>query len=144
MEGLGERLHHLREKNNWSYDELANQIKVTNREIILWEEGTQRPTIDKMKELSNLYELTLEELLPNRILINQKMSSIVKDTEGGRGTLYLEDVTTQPFYPDPIIKNVRILEVKRGTMKIQVHEGNQRRSYLLSVDDVLGFLEEVN
>ncbi len=144
MEGLSERLYHLRKKNDWSYDELADQIKVTNREIILWEEGTQRPTIAKMEELSNLYELTLEELLPNRILSNRKMSSIVKDTEGGRGTLYLENVRSQPFYPDPIIKNVRIIEVKNGTMKIQVYEGNQRSSYLLSIENILGFLEEVN
>ena len=144
MEGLGKKLHELRKKNDWSCDELAEKIKVTNREIALWEEGIQRPTIKKMEELASLYGMSLEELLPNRVLTNKKMSSIVKDIEGGRGTLYLENMPTQPFYPDPIIKNVRVIQVKRGTMKIQVYEGNQRKSYLLSVDDVLGFLEEVN
>lgn len=144
MEGLGERLNYLREKNNWSKEKLANKINVNDREITLWEKGIERPTIRQMEELSNFYEVSLEQLLPNRILTNQKLSPVLKDTEGGRGTLYLENVSTQPFYPQAMVKNVRIIEVKKGTMKIHVHEGNRRTSHLLSVDNVLGFLEEVD
>lgn len=144
MERLGQRLCQLREKHQLTHEELANQLSVNGREIELWELGQKRPSINNLKELSSIYAIDLEQLLPNRLLVNIQMSAILKEAEGGIGTLYFKNVSTQPFFPEPIIKNVRIIEIKAGAMKIQVYQNDQLTRHLLSVDDVLGFLEEVN
>lgn len=144
MKGLGDRLYHLRKKHQLTTTELAAQVKVSLQELKQWEQGQKRPPIHKLSELSEIYEVDLEQLVPNRILVNKQLSTILKDIEGGRGTLYFKKTTSQPFYPQCIVKNVRVIEVKAGAMKIQIHQNNRLTRHILAVDDVLGFLEEVN
>lgn len=144
MEGFGERLHYLRKKHHLSYEELANKINVTNQELKLWEKGKKRPPIRKLDELAQVYAVDLEQLVPNRILTNHQVSEILKEAEGGRGTLYLKNVSTQPFFPNCLVKNARIIEIKKDAMKIQVRHNDAVTRHILPVPAVIGFLEEIN
>lgn len=144
MEGLGERLSYLRKKHDLSEKELAEKLKVNDQSTVKdWERGYCRPTIKRLREISKIYRIDLERIIPNRKLKTNKLNSILKDAEGGHGILYLKNVKSQPFFPESIIKNVRILEIKSGIMKIQV--GNETLTHhIIAVDDILGFLEEMN
>lgn len=143
MEGLGERLNQLRRKNELTRIELAKQLNTNSQVIKEWENGVYRPTIEKLKEISNIYDVSLEKLIPNRKLKSRKSNPILKDAEGGWGVLYLKNVKSQPFFPESVIKNVRIIEIKLGIMKVQLYNKEQSQ-HLIAVDDILGFLEEMN
>lgn len=143
MEGLGERLNRLRNKQGISLNELAQKIETSNQEIKAWENGEDRPSVNKLREISQLYEVDLEKILPNRKLRTKKEDKILMDAEGGRGVLYLKNVKSQPFFPRAIIKNVGILEIKAGIMKVQVND-EKLTHHMILVSDVLGFLEEMN
>lgn len=143
MEGLGERLSHLRQKNDLSKREIVQKLNITDEILENWENGNNRPTIKELREISNIYSINIKKIIPNRKLRANKLNAILKNAEGGHGILYLKNVQSQPFFPESIIKNVRIIEIKSGIMKIQV-QAEKLTHHIVAVDDILGFREEMN
>lgn len=143
MEALGDRLSHLRKKQGLSREEIASMIETTDRQIESWENGKQRPSVHYLKVMAQVYEVDVTQLLPKRKLKTKTMNHILIAAEGGQGTLYLRDNRSQPFHPKVVIKNVRILEIKSGLMKVQVGDEELTRHMIL-LSDVIGFLEEMN
>lgn len=142
MKVLGEKISSFRKENKLSLEDLAKKLDVNHEELVLWENGDSRPTIKEMKKLCKIYNIKLNLMMPNRKLKTEKMSSILKEIEGARGTLYLKNVKSQPFAPSHVIKNVRIVEIKANSMKIYI-ENDMLTRHIISTKDVLGFLEEV-
>lgn len=142
IKALGEKISFFRKENNLSLEDLARKLDVNHQELILWENGDSRPTIKEIEKLCEIYDIKLNLMIPNRKLENEKMSSILKQVEGARGILYLKNIKSQPFAPDHVIKNVRIVEVKANSMKIHIDSEVPTR-HIISTKDVLGFLEEV-
>ncbi len=60
---LGIRIKEEREKLNMSQDELAEKMNITRQAISKWETGKSFPDIEKILELSNLFNLSLDELV---------------------------------------------------------------------------------
>lgn len=60
---FGERLKKEREKRDWSQVDLAEKIYVSRQSISKWETGKNYPSIEVIIELSNLFDITIDELL---------------------------------------------------------------------------------
>ncbi len=60
---LGNRIKEEREKLNLSQDELADKMDITRQAISKWETGKSYPDIEKILKLSNLFNLSLDELV---------------------------------------------------------------------------------
>ena len=60
---LNERLYELRKNNNWSQEELAEKMEVSRQTVSKWESGRTIPELNKLVKLSEIYKITLDELV---------------------------------------------------------------------------------
>lgn len=60
---LGNSLFNARKKNGMSQEEVAEKLGVSRQTISKWELDETLPDIQQSKRLSNLYHLTLDELI---------------------------------------------------------------------------------
>ena len=60
---LGEQLQRLREEKNLSREELAQAMNVSRQAVYKWENNKGYPDIENLIKLSDLYNVTLDELI---------------------------------------------------------------------------------
>ncbi len=60
---LSEHLEDLRKQHDLTQDQLAEKLMVTRQAISRWERGLAYPTVDNLKALSQLYQVSLDALL---------------------------------------------------------------------------------
>ena len=70
---FGEKLKKLRTDNHLTQEELAEKIFVTRTAISKWENGRGYPSIDSLKELSNLFGISIDELIADSDIENKKL-----------------------------------------------------------------------
>jgi len=63
MEQLGEKLRLLRQRQGLTVRELAKQVGVSFSNIASIERGTSKPSLDLLKKLADLYEVSYDQLL---------------------------------------------------------------------------------
>ncbi len=74
----GNYLYKLRKDNGLTQRYVAHQLKVTDKAVSKWETGKSKPNLTKLKLLSTLYNVSMEELLDNlEEKSNVKISKIV-------------------------------------------------------------------
>lgn len=60
---FGKRLKEEREKRGWSQIDLAEKIHVSRQSVSKWETGKNYPNIEVIIDLSDLFGITVDELL---------------------------------------------------------------------------------
>ena len=60
---IGKQIVYYRKKNNLSQEELADQLHVTRQAISSWERNINEPDLDSLKEMANIFHISLQELL---------------------------------------------------------------------------------
>ena len=77
---IGNKILELRKKNNLSQEALAEKIGVTRQTISKWELGETAPDIKQAKELSKVFNVSLDELTDNDIknVLEAKVSNTEK------------------------------------------------------------------
>lgn len=77
---LGNKIIELRKKNNLSQEELAEKIGVARQTISKWELNETSPDIKQAKELSKIFNISLDELTGNNIenILIEKTSNTEK------------------------------------------------------------------
>ncbi|AUB62333.1 transcriptional regulator [Bacillus cereus] len=75
---FSERLKEEREKRNWSQNDLAEKIHVSRQSVSKWETGKNYPSIEIIIHLSDLFGITIDELLRSDEELTQK---IIKDSK---------------------------------------------------------------
>lgn len=72
---LNEKLKDLRKEKGWTQEQLAERLFVSRTAVSKWESGRGYPNIDSLKRLSQLYSVSIDDLLSNEELL------IVVETE---------------------------------------------------------------
>ncbi|WP_430111134.1 helix-turn-helix domain-containing protein [Priestia endophytica] len=72
---VGEQLKNLREQHNMSREELAQQMNVSRQAVYKWETNKGYPDMDNLIRLSELYEVTLDELIKSPSTLQPKVDS---------------------------------------------------------------------
>ena len=77
---IGKKIMELRKKNGFSQEELADKVGVTRQTISKWELGETSPDLKQAKELSNIFKVSLDELVDNDIenILIEKTSNTEK------------------------------------------------------------------
>ena len=77
---FGKKILDLRKKNGLSQEELAEKVGVTRQTISKWELGETAPDIKQSKELSRIFNISLDELTNNNIkdILVEKTSNTEK------------------------------------------------------------------
>ena len=92
---FNEKLIKLRKASGLSQEELGDKLNVARQTISKWELGETTPEMDKLEELSNLFEISIDELvkdnaIPNTIIkeIDQrKVESLYKDSQNVKSVI---------------------------------------------------------
>lgn len=80
---LGENIRYLRTKNGFSQEDIANKLGYKSFTTIQkWESGTSEPPIKKLKELSELFNVDMDDM-------NNKDLQYLEDNK--QGDYYLND-----------------------------------------------------
>lgn len=67
---LNEKLRQLRVGKNLTQEQLAEKLYVSRTAVSKWESGRGYPSIDSLKQLSEFYGVSLDELLSGDALLN--------------------------------------------------------------------------
>ena len=70
---FGEKLKKLRNERQLTQDELAEKIFVTRTAISKWETDKGYPSIDSLKQLSNLFEVSIDDLISDSDIENKQL-----------------------------------------------------------------------
>ena len=70
---FGEKLKKIRCDNELTQEQLAEKIFVTRTAISKWETDRGYPSIDSLKQLSNLFHITIDELISDDDIENKKL-----------------------------------------------------------------------
>ena len=65
-----EKLQELRKSRGLTQEELAGILFVSRTAISKWESGRGYPSIDSLKEISNYYSITIDDLLSGEKLLS--------------------------------------------------------------------------
>lgn len=76
---IGNKIQELRKKENLSQEQLAEKIGVARQTISKWELGETSPDLKEAKELSKIFNVSLDELVGNNI--NNILIEKVSNTE---------------------------------------------------------------
>lgn len=58
-----ERIKELREAHGYTQTTMAKKLSVTRSTVNAWEMGTNRPTIDKLSDIADLFQVTTDFLI---------------------------------------------------------------------------------
>ena len=75
---FNEKLQELRKSRGLTQEELAEALYVSRTAVSKWEAGRGYPSIDSLKEISNYYSVTIDELLST-----DKLLSIAEKEKAG-------------------------------------------------------------
>lgn len=78
MVKMGSFLAKLRKENNLTQEELGDKLGVTNKTVSRWETGTYMPPVEMLEMLSNLYGLSINELLSGRKLTTEEYKEMAE------------------------------------------------------------------
>jgi len=81
---FAEKLYLLRTEKKISQEKLAEKIDVTRQTISNWELGRTQPNPEQLKMLSQILNVSIDELLENDLFINKSInddSNVYKPTE---------------------------------------------------------------
>lgn len=63
MNTVGNRIRKYRKDNSLTQDQLAEKLNVTHQAVSSWETGKTQPDIQTLKQLADLFEVSVEDLI---------------------------------------------------------------------------------
>ncbi|MDF2566700.1 MAG: hypothetical protein K0R90_156 [Oscillospiraceae bacterium] len=85
---FNQKLQKLRKEKGMSQENLAELLDVSRQAVSKWESGQSYPEMDKLISLSELFGVTIDSLLKENELQNDKNNVISEPFWLGRGTFY--------------------------------------------------------
>lgn len=61
------KLYDLRKRRGFSQEELANRLNVSRQTVSKWELGDSTPDMEKLIAISDLFEISLDELVLDKV-----------------------------------------------------------------------------
>ena len=71
-----EVLKNLRVQKGLSQEELASRLEVTRQTVSKWELGDSTPDLDKLVLLAELFEISLDELVLDKVPVTTKLDEL--------------------------------------------------------------------
>ncbi len=98
---IGEKIAYLRSKSGMSQDILAEKLKISRQSVSKWENGNSLPQVDKISELCDLFYVTADDLINDKISLYEKSAPKTQSkyfgTDGFRGEANVE-LTSEHAY----------------------------------------------
>lgn len=75
---LSKQIIRIRKLNNLTQEELANDLNVTRQAVSKWERDISLPDLEKIKLISNKYNVSIDTLMNNDVIDEEEPVSIKK------------------------------------------------------------------
>lgn len=72
---LGDKIKNLRKEGNLSQEQLAEKLNISRQAISKWESGKAYPDIENLKMLKSIFNITIDELVSDELIIDKEVSS---------------------------------------------------------------------
>lgn len=69
---LGQKIADNRRKKGWKKSELAEKCEVTKKTVVKWEADEKEPSIAELIKLSDLFGITIDDLVQNQVALDKK------------------------------------------------------------------------
>ncbi|MBQ3948386.1 MAG: helix-turn-helix transcriptional regulator [Ruminococcus sp.] len=69
------KLYDLRKQKGFSQEELANRLNVSRQTVSKWEVGDSTPDLEKLVAISDLFEISLDELVLDKAAVSSEETS---------------------------------------------------------------------
>ena len=70
---IGKRIHQIRQDKNITQAQLATDLAISRQAVSKWESGKAIPDIENLMYISNLYDVSLDELIRGDEKVSQKL-----------------------------------------------------------------------
>ncbi len=84
---ISERLKEARQKTGMTQDQVAEKILVSRVTVSHWENGKSLPDIVSLLSLSDLYGISLDELVKGDSKMTEKVKKDAKDANNNKGLI---------------------------------------------------------
>ena len=145
---IGEKISQLRITNNISQEQLAEKISVSRQSVSKWEMNQALPQIDKVLQICELFSISTDELLQNRISIDIKPENDNRQnkyfgTDGFRGEANVNLTSIQAYRVGRFLGWYYSSELSGCTKagyrpRIVIGKDTRRSSYMLEYSIVAG------
>lgn len=81
---LADKIVELRKRSGWSQEELAGRLGVSRQAVSKWESAASIPDLDKIMKLSELFEVSTDELLKDSVALSGGAEPPEEERAGGR------------------------------------------------------------
>ena len=102
---LGEKIQQLRKASGLSQEQLAEQLDVSRQSVSKWELNDTVPDVNKLIVISNIFSISIDELLKDK-----QPSTVVNDGENKRTTT-LAEISRLNFAHKQITMGFRIVVI---------------------------------
>ncbi|MBQ7335750.1 MAG: helix-turn-helix domain-containing protein [Clostridia bacterium] len=105
---VGKKIAELRKKNNMTQLELADALAISFQAVSNWERGNSMPDISKLPELSELFHVSIDELLgKNNPVVSKLIEESYEDMGGYSKDILVEAATiAKPEQVEKIAESV--------------------------------------
>ncbi len=143
---IGEKIVKLRSAGNISQEELAERLGVSRQSVSKWEMDQALPQIDKVLQLAELFAVSTDELLRDKIDIDRKVGRAKNKyfgTDGFRGEANLTLTSMQAYRVGRFLgwyysSHLSGCEKSGYRPRIVIGKDTRRSSYMLEYSIVAG------
>ena len=75
------KLYELRKQKGLSQEELANRLNVSRQTVSKWEVGESSPDLEKLVAISELFDISLDELVLDKVVKKEETSEQIVKSE---------------------------------------------------------------
>lgn len=90
---LGEKISQLRKQQDWSQEDLAEQLGISRQSVSKWESGASIPELDKIVSMSRLFGVSTDYLLKEEMETDALPALPEKEQPDPRRSVSLEEAT---------------------------------------------------
>ena len=144
MTHFSEKIDQLRKEFSYSQEEVAERLQVSRQTISNWENGTAQPALDKAVELSNLFQVSLDELVGKIVGKSKPISPLLSDLVGQTITIFLvpsSDAWISVSRTE--VTACEVIAVSEHSLTVIVSEKKQRIERVFMLRDIVGMKQEV-
>ena len=136
---FNEKLKMLRKQSNFTQEELAEKLYVSRQAITKWESGDGTPDIENLKQISIVFNTTIDELIKEDINVtieNREQYTYIEELEIDHTKHF--DIHICKIYELNILPNTQeIVKIELLSNK----EGNLEESFKIKFDDLYNRLD---
>ncbi|CAM3731334.1 helix-turn-helix transcriptional regulator [Erysipelothrix urinaevulpis] len=138
MNKFSKNVYELRKKSGLTQEDLAERMEVSRQTISNWETGVAQPTLDKAIEISELFSVSIDELIGQQSKSKElHPSRVLTNLIGQTVTIRQKVSENKPILFDEIVlKNCLVKDVSPVMIKVILMKKKIKEEKMIFTKDI--------